>query len=538
MPQAPFIIRPLANLPNLHELRRESQQLALKYAFEPTKVTDKDLEQIGRKLFEALDIADRLDQAQVKGGSVILPIIIESESGEIQALPWESLYHPDYGFLGKDTRFSLSRRFHASPPAFPPLEKGPLRVLLFTALPDNLNPETERLNVEEEQVQVQEALLPQIAKGRVDLRMPDDGRFSTFEKLLKSFSPHLIFLSGHGDFYHQPHTGEPPYGTFVFENKHGKSAPIRDEVIAKTFVGSGVQAVILASCESGKAVSGALNDGLMQKISQAGVSHVIGMRESLFDSAGHQFVRAISAGLAEGTRVDLSLQTAREAMIQPISGSPASYGQWVLPTLYSPSPERPLIDWDFTPRKKENIASKTLSNITLPPRFVGRRAELRQYKSRIFDGELKNLLITGAGGYGKTSLAGKLAFDLQEDGYKVFAWSAREENSWKNFESEMQLSLSKPRIERYTQKMLEFESEQDKIAAFLELLSEEFQGKLVLFFDNLEDVQDVESLNLKDEGLRNWLETASKEEGLILLATSRWKLPNWRGEYLSLTHAN
>ena len=534
--ETPLIIHPPDDLPNLHALRRMSQRLALKYASQEV-VTENDLEKVGKKLFDALDILDRFDEARGKSGSAILPIIIESASGEIQALPWESLYHPEIGFIGKDLRFTLSRRLKVSPSALPPLLKGPLRILLFTALPDDLNPETGRLNVEEEQAQVQEALFPWIDKGLVNLKMPDDGRFSTFEGLLKSFAPQVVFLSGHGHFHYQPHTGESPYGTFVFENKYGKSEPIRDEVIANSFAGSSIQAVILASCESGKAVSSALNDGLIQKISASGVPHVIGMRESLFDKAGHQFAHAICAEFAGGGRVDFSLQVARSSIVRPVAGMTASFGQWVLPTLYSPAPEHPLIDWEFAPLKKKNVASKTLSSITLPPRFVGRRAELRQYKSRIFDGDLKNLLITGAGGEGKTSLAGKLALDLQQDNYKVFVWSAKNENSLQAFENEMQLSLSSARVKRYTKELLDFESDQDKISFLLHLLVEEFQGRLVVFFDNLETVQDERSLRLKDENLENWIKAASQEEGLILLVTSRWKIPVWNGEHLLLTHA-
>ena len=542
--QNPFVICPPADLHNIDELQRISQILALKYAYGEETVTDDDLKEVGNALYNSLDVTDELEQALEKSTSNILHIIIESDSGEIQALPWESLYHPKYGFLGKNSQFTLSRRLKAIPPTFPPLEKGPLRVLLFTSLPDDLN-ESGRLNVEEEQIRVQEALLPAIAKGKIQLEMPDDGRFSTFEKLLCDFSPHLLFLTGHGEFHHQPHTGAPPYGTFVFEDQQGNSDAIHDDVIAKALANTSVQAVVLASCESGKAVSNALNDGLIQKISQSGIPHVIGMREALMDQAGNQFAYAICSQFAGAVRVDVSLQAARRAIQHPLAGdsnmtdyAENSLGQWVLPTLYSSVPERPLIDWDFSPLAKEKLVSKTLSGITFPARFIGRRAELREYKSRIFDGELKNLLITGAGGYGKTALAGKLVLDLQEDGYKVFAWSGRKENPWQVFENDILLSLNPAHVKYYKQKTLEIENEQDRISVFLKLLSKEFQGKLIIFFDGLGSIQDEKTLALKDATLNNWLEAASKEEGLILLATSRWKLKNWDEEHLALPHTN
>jgi hypothetical protein len=119
--------------------------------------------------------------------------------------------------VGKHHGFTLTRRIKSPQDGSTPLDKGPLRILLFTSLPNDVDPEKERLNVEEEQIQVQEALMPWISKGLVQLKMPDDGRFFTLKELLDSFHPHILFLSGHGRFHHQPHSGEVPYGEFFFE---------------------------------------------------------------------------------------------------------------------------------------------------------------------------------------------------------------------------------------------------------------------------------------------------------------------------------
>ena len=50
-----------------------------------------------------------------------------------------------------------------------------------------------------------------------------------------------------------------------------------------------------------------------------------------------------------------------------------------------------------------------LDTVTLPPRFLGRRKELRALKGDLRRGRRRQLLITGPGGQGKTALAGKLA---------------------------------------------------------------------------------------------------------------------------------
>jgi len=290
----PFIIHPSADLVhNQPDLRRLAGQLAGLYA-DRKVVTEEHLQIMGRRLWAALNVESEFGAAHQAAGAAILPVVIESDAADVQALPWETLFHPTHGFVGKNPAFTLTRQLSARQLSVKrdvalPLDKGPLRVLLFTSLPDDVDPEKGRLNVEEEQVQVQEALLPWLSKGVVQLEMPDDGRFSTLKELLASFQPHVLFLSGHGRFHHEPHTGEAPYGEFLFESEAGDSEPIKEDEIASALIGMGVQAVVLSACESGKAASDALSNGLTRKISALGILHVIGMRESILDLAGIQF---------------------------------------------------------------------------------------------------------------------------------------------------------------------------------------------------------------------------------------------------------
>lgn len=307
----PFIIHPPEDLVRKQpDLRRLSHSLGLKYASSQV-VTEEDLQIMGGALWSVLNLKDTFDAAHKSAGAAILSIIIESGAADVQALPWETLFHPTHGFLGKHAGFTLTRRMGEPQVSTLQLEKGPLRVLLFTSLPDDVDPEKSRLNVEEEQIQVQEALMAWISKGLVQLEMPDDGRFSTLKELLKKFQPHILFLSGHGNFHHEPHTGEPPYGVFFFESESGASEAVKEDEIANALIGSGAQAVILSACESSKVASDALNNGLTQRISAQGIPHVIGMRESILDRAGIQFARALCDELAQRERIDSALQTAR-----------------------------------------------------------------------------------------------------------------------------------------------------------------------------------------------------------------------------------
>jgi tetratricopeptide (TPR) repeat protein len=547
-----FVIRPDADLLQRHpELKHAGNALALKYTFKEL-VTEDELKNIGQRLWQVLDKASDFEQARQMAGARIQPIIIESDNAAIQQLPWEILYHPEQGFLGRSAGYTLSRRITGVTADQGQLEPGPLRVLLFTSLPDDLDAETARLNVEEEQAQVQEALMPWIAKGIVELEMPDDGRFSTVKQRLKDFRPHLLFLSGHGKFHHEPHTGEAPYGTFLFESETGSSEAIRETDIAQALIGSRVQCVVLSACESGKATSDALNNGLTRQLSELGIPHVIGMRESMLDRAGILFARHFCDAIARKERIDVALQQARQAINTPLKDIPErdteagglrelSLGQWCLPMLILQDAGRPLINWHFTPQiPQQRLSNQSLSSISLPPRFLGRRAELRQLKSRVRCGELQQLLVTGPGGQGKTALAGKLAQDLQQRGYEILAWSARPENSWHGFLFELELQLTEDNKKLYDRMIARCENETDKARLLLRLLLSQRQKRVVLFFDNLELIQQPDTLELSDSRIQAWITAAQSlsGQGLILLLTSRWKIPIWPDtDHWPLEHA-
>lgn len=553
----PFILRPPDDLlESQSDLRHAANKLARAYRHmgddfmqanddssgSVAVVSEDGLRRIGEALWDALVAADptlpeRLDEALAAAGTWLLPLIVESDVAAVQTLPWETLHHPQHGFLGQESRFTLSRRFPDRAANHPP-DLGPLRVVMFTSLPDDVDPEHGRLDVEEQQAQALEAFGPAIADGRVDLRMPDDGRFATFKDLIHKFDPHLVFLFAHGKFVDEPGQTEPAYAIIQFENLHGGSDLVHDEAIAAAFHGTGTRAVVLAACESGMGDSAQLAMGLAGAIGRAGVPHVLGMRESILVRAGIAFNTAFADAVVAGERVDVAAQLARAAITRPLAGieginqatAELSLGQWPLPALISPDPAAPLIDWAFTPRPPAPaLTSDSLGQVVLPPRFIGRRSELRDWKAPLLAGDKPVLLISGVGGRGKTALAGKIAGDWQrESGRPALVWSAHEGAAgWDGFS----VDLAQRAGETEAQALASIDDERQRSKALLELILRREGGRLLVFLDNLETVQDPKTLEWTDDRVAAFVaaahELAEARAGLRLLLTSRARPPDW-----------
>jgi len=538
----PLILRPdesiLTRYPQLVKMASELSEI---YADREQLVTDNALQAIGTLLWRALDADEPFQQARKRAGQHLLPIVIESSKPEILHLPWETLYYPETGFLGRSEGFTLSRAMPSSGAELPAIEDGPLRVLLFTALPDDIG-EKEQLRIEDEQALVLEALGQWRQSGHVLLEMPDDGRFSEFTHQLHHFRPHLVYLSGHGNFI-KDYLNHNDRGYFLFESDNDGGELIDEERLAAAFTSTTVQAVILSACHSGKASSASLNNGLMQRLADKGIPHVIGMRESILDRAGLQFARAFFGALMQQQSIAASLQQARRAIVLPLHDdeelrhSPLaelSLGQWCLPMLLSYQCDRQLVTGRFTPQpmRPANLFNESLNNISLPAHFIGRRRELRRRQRAFREGTSALLMLTGAGGMGKTALAGKLLTTLKADGYEIFAFSARPEHNWHDTVLQMELALDEIRVAKYSKIQQVYAEKSKQIEMLLKLLLEQFGSQMALFFDNLESLQDATTRALTDPELQLLIDAAVRlkaqgVQGLRVVLTSRWALPEW-----------
>lgn len=483
-----------------------------------------DQKAIGEQLWSALGIDDAFDAACKASGVNILPIVIQSDDARVLQLPWETLYHKKFGFLATNPQFALSRSapIAASVATIP--KKEPLRVLLFSTLPDDLE-ENERLAVEHERIAVLEALLPSIKQGFVTLKIPNDGRFESLKFYIDDFKPHLVFLSGHSSY-------REGKGYFLFENKRGFGVYIDEENLTTAFIGSTVSCVALSSCQSAQADNDKPGSGLAGALAFRGIAHSIGMRDSIYDKAGAVFVEQFMKALSKQKPVAQAVQDGREAISKIENTEIAAH--WSLPLLLSQDVYAPLVDWGFEPKPpmRETTLQK-LNQIVFDPLFIGRRREFREFYNKLYDNKLKKLLIFGEGGIGKSALAANFGLELRRSEYKLFDYSFKYGGDFEDFLLDMELELGAGNAEKFRRSKEQGYDDGYKAKRIIKILLAEYP-KVAFIFDNLESVQNADTGELEDKTIRAWIEAIEETEGdIALLLTTRWRLPDCK-EYIQL----
>ena len=513
----PFVIKPPKNISNQFSKLKDKEEKTLK-AF-------------GSKLWStiAIDRDKELIEHKKRSGREILPIVIESNESDVLKLPWELLYHPKFGFLAKNPKFTLSRSLTETTSLDNIPQKTPLRILHFSTLPEELEGSS-RLAVEKEQEAVLESLLPFIKEGWVELKISNDGRFESLGRHIEKYKSHLVFLSGHSKY-------EDGKGYFLFEDKRGSEKFIDEENFTLAFNGSTVECVVLSSCQSAKADSSKLNSGLTRALAFEGIKNVIGMSDSIYDEAGILFAKEFMGNLKKNA-IAIALQKARKK-ICTLDGNVSSH--WFLPILISQNIYNFLVDWEFKPKiPSREITSQKLNQIVFPELFIGRRFEFRKFYNYLYDKKLKKLLIYGEGGTGKSALAGKFGLELRHEGYKVFdvsfslvkkseegddEYALRLDKKFDNFLMDIKFSLSADGIKKYKEIVETCEEDEACIAKYLIKLLLEENRKIAFIFDNLESIQNPNSREIENDSIKRWIEVINESEDVVLLLTSRWLVP-------------
>lgn len=398
-----YILKPQLDYFRIHPVCFSLFQ-QLSQDFTHQRVNERLLQTVGKILWRSLMIAPHA----IEPGDEPVALSIQSQLPWVHSLPWECLYHPQWGFLGQYPAFSINRQFLPYQSFFPQ-NRRPLQILWFAAQPPSTYQRT--LAVEEEQWQLWQSLMPWVQAGYVRLVTPMDGQFVNFCRLLAGQSWDVVIVTGHGFEQGGEHF-------LVFEKDEECVETISRAQLQVQLQQAQIQCLIITACKSAWPFA--------LQLHQAGIPHVVGMREIVLDRAGERFVVHLCQALVQGNRLDVALQRARQAMRRLLqtdetwySGLPRVVGQWSLPVLFSRQPTVVLGRWHSCLRAWQAVF--TINYQQRRTLLVGRRQLVNKLVTKLQQGG-NYLCLWGTGGVGKTALAKKVLWQLERQGFDIWCW--------------------------------------------------------------------------------------------------------------------
>ncbi len=335
--------------------------------------------EIGRVLVEAL-----------ANGFVRLEI--ESSNPVLDSLPWEAFWlgPPASGPACLCPRLTISRWIASKKVAGQ--DRPFKRLLVVRANPSSLD-YPDLPSAEPELLSIVNAI------GSAECRnlSVEILRFPTVEGLRRELlerPPDLFHFIGHADIL--------PSGTaFVLEaDKLGTHTFLYADELSSWLQRAGVRYGVLSCCDS------ATNHGLATSLIGGGVEAVVGMQGKLSDTGAHLFSRAFYASLAEGSSLESSVHSGRQA----IAGL---HEAWATPVLFCSNQEQA--------RRTRDSAVFSGNFKAEDQKFFGRKEEISELTHLLTQKKIRHVTVTGLGGMGKTRLSRELATRLKPT-YGEYIW--------------------------------------------------------------------------------------------------------------------
>lgn len=381
----------------------------------------------GRRLFRWLNGSDcwleRLFNERPQESLIVLAI---ATSGNLSHLPWEVL-HDEEDFLlakpfpsilpirwcyrNKDNPISLANLDDSDPP-----ENRALNLLFMATSPQGILPE---LNFEQEEASV----LAACRRPEIFLRVEESGCLSELKAVLSSYPRNefdVIHFTGHAG-----HSDSGPY--FITETETGEGYKASAEEIANTLKFNFPYLLFLSGCRTGQRTYRGEDLSLAEELINLGARAIFAWGRPIADIYGTKAAGTLYQALAEGKTVTQAAVLTFQMLLKQ------NIPDWHLLRLYIAdklpgSLVTPLhtIGRKSAPRfsyRSTFLDSKKTVNVASRESFVGRRRSLQRclrILSSTADSSCIGILITGMGGYGKSSLAARICDRLTE--YTPLVW--------------------------------------------------------------------------------------------------------------------
>jgi tetratricopeptide (TPR) repeat protein len=330
------------------------------------------------------------------------------------ALPWE-LIHDGQGFLFQGARGVRVRRSLPNRNPQPALAtQPPIRVLLVSP-----RPEDESAAYIDHRVSARPVIEALTGLGPLaEFKVLDPPTFPALERELDRAAYHVVHFDGHG-VYDRKHG----LGALCFENPadEDKVAGRRSELvtadkIAEVIRGHRVPLFFLEACQSAKAVNQP-SASVAGRLLESGVASVAAMSHSVLVETARRFVSEFYRELMIGKRVGQAMLAGQRALKVDTFRGHVFTGElhledWFVPVLFQEEQDPQLIrevpaeEVQATAERGRRLA---LGRIPEEPEhtFVGRSRQLLAAE-RVLAHE-RYMVLQGAGGEGKTTMASELA---------------------------------------------------------------------------------------------------------------------------------
>ena len=356
------------------------------------------LEEFGRDLFAKLfagKVAEVFEHLREDADFLEVHLRFAESAASLESIPWETL-HDGSEFLAAGLRSTILRL---------PVEvtgdrtsaelRCPVRMLGVLSSPLDLEP-AERLNIEQEQSILLEAVDVPASCGVLHLELEDEAKLPILRALLAQRFD-LLHFTGHGL---SPERGG---GGLLLEDASGRKRPTGADELVEVFdpARTGLQLVVLATCLSARSSTVGDVHSLLRRLSRSGVPHVVAMGFPVLDVSGLAFAEWFYSELFSGAPFARVLHHTRRALL---SHDNHDIRPDALAIVYQGSGAHFLTPELSAPARSEAHAPSRRDTTARSDVFYGRRREGRRLRDELSDRHRRAVCIHGMGGVGKTSL--------------------------------------------------------------------------------------------------------------------------------------
>lgn len=236
---------------------------------------------------------------------------------DLAVLPWEYLYHPNFGFFSCSSQTPVVRYMHMAQGISPLKIKLPLRVLVMISHPGDYPP----LDADKELANLNESFDELRRQGLVEIDLLEEATESALRQRLRRKGYHVFHFIGHGGYDEGKRDG-----FLVIKNDANYDYRLYGKGLADCLRSrASLRLVVLNSCDGAHASLTDPFGGTAQSLMQAGIPAVIAMQFPIIDQTAVAFAKEFYRAMADYYPVDAALAEARLAMNEWERGTPALY---------------------------------------------------------------------------------------------------------------------------------------------------------------------------------------------------------------------